>query len=346
MSLQVSIDGTTIAGVLQAAITTNNYYSSGSFSLTLAIGPSPLKSTAWWSELGAALVNISYIDEKLDDLSEVITGRIDTVVLNPVYRTVSVEGRDLSAGLIDSYVQQDFVNQTASEILSTLAGRCGLAVEVSPTPGNVGRFFGDGYTKLSLGQFSDLRSNWDLVVQLARAKNYDVFVEGTTLNFQPAGEASLMAIPISAGDVTAMRLERNLTVDSSNRVTVQSWNSQQMSAYNSGGSTPSAVLPDSYGTWGTGYLFSKSNLTSLQTDMYANQYASEVSRLQTVLHMNMPWSLEISPRSVVLLQDTDSSFDGLYQVDCVERHYSSSSGSSQTIRAVSWRYQDNSLAGI
>jgi len=58
--------------------------------------------------------------------------------------------------------------------------------------------------------------------------------------------------------------------------------------------------------------------------------------LQTVLHVEMPWSLAVSARSMILLQNTGTSFDGLYQVDCIERRYSSATGSGQAVTAVSW----------
>ena len=83
------------------------------------------------------------------------------------------------------------------------------------------------------------------------------------------------------------------------------------------------------------------NLTSSQTDVAQLQYSNEIGRLRTILHVDMPLNLDISARSLILLQDTDTSFDGLYQVDSIERRYNSTTGSGQTLRAVSWPVASN-----
>jgi prophage tail gpP-like protein len=329
MKLSVSINGVAVSGLMQAVISTNNYYSSDTFSLTFAMGAAPLRAIAWWALLSSASVQVSYSGSDLPDSGEIITGDVDAMVIDPIAQTVSIEGRDLSARLIDSYVQQDFVNQTASDIVSTLAVQFGLNVQVTETDGSIGRYFEDGYTKLSLGQFSNIRSNWDLVVQLAREQTFDVFVQGTTLAFQPAGVLTEAPVTIGPRDVMTLHLEQNLALQATPAVTVQSWSSQQMAAYSSAGTS------DNSGTT-PGYLFSGSNLTASQADAYALQYTNEVNRLRTTLRLEMPWSLALNPRRLLNLNNTNSSFDGLYQIDQVDRHYSSTLGSTQTVRAVSW----------
>ena len=84
------------------------------------------------------------------------------------------------------------------------------------------------------------------------------------------------------------------------------------------------------------YLFSRSNLTSSQTDIAMQQYSGEVGRLRTALYIEMPWNSGIGARSLILLQNTDTSLDGLYHVDSLERRFNSVTGSSQAVRAVSW----------
>jgi hypothetical protein len=335
VDLQVAINNTPVPGLLQANITTSNYFSADSFSLTFALREISLSCLALWVDLSAPLVTV--VDTSSPISTDLITGTADSLIIDPILRTFSIEGRDLSARLIDSYSQQDYVNQTASEIVETIAQAHGLSAQATATSGNVGRYFGDGFTKLSLGQFSRMRSDWDLVAQLARERNFDAFVRGTTLMFQPAASPSDTAVQICPGDVTAMRLERNLAIEPGAKVSVQSWNSQQMAAYCA--TPPGASLTASSGVTAAnpqGYLFSRSNLTSSQTDVAQLQYSNEIGRLRTILHVDMPLNLDISARSLILLQDTDTSFDGLYQVDSIERRYNSTTGSGQTLRAVSW----------
>jgi phage protein D len=244
---------------------------------------------------------------------------------------VSIEGRDLSASLVDSYRQSDFVNQTASEVVASIAAAHGLSAVVTPTFGNIGRYYGDGYTRLSTGQFSRLRSDWDLVVELARECEFDVFVVGRSLYFARSPTIPAVYISITPAEVHAMRFERALAIASGAAARVQAWNSQAMTAYCScaAAQTPAA------GSASQPYLFSASNLTSAQVEQSAARYTAEINRLRTTLLLEMPWNLALAPRTGVMLTGTGSLFDGPYMIQTVERHFSTISGSRQTVRAAS-----------
>jgi hypothetical protein len=261
MGLQVSVNNVHASGLLQASITTSNYFSADSFSLTFALGHGSLANLEPWATSPAP--DVTVVDSGPPIAASLITGTADSLIIDPILRTITIEGRDLSASLIDSCSQRDFVNQTASEIVETIASDHGLSAQATPTSGNVGRYFGDGFTKLSLGQSSKARSDWDLIAQLARERNYDAFVQGTALVFQPAADASQIALQISPGDVSAMRLERSFAIDRTTTVKVQSWNSQRVALYSSANSDASVTpSPDSAVAIPQGYLFSQSNLTS------------------------------------------------------------------------------------
>ena len=336
MNLVVSVDGRIIRGLLRASISSNNYYSSDSFSIGFAAGQPPLEDIDAWLAMANGLITVSQQSADFVDTHEIISGRADSIEADPIFKTVSIDGRDLSASLIDSYAQQDFVNQTASEVVSSIAAQYNLLPQVTPTQGNVGRYFGDGYTRLSLGEFSRFRSNWDLIVELARSENFDVFVQGASLFYQPAASLLNNSIIVRPTDVIRLRLQQNLCVTQASGVKIQSWNAQQTSAYVAAagdGQSPSrAVLPNQ----SPAYLFSSPNLTASQTDTYAQRYAREVNRLRAIVDIEMPWDLAICPRYVLLLEGFSASVDGPYIVDCVDRHFSSTSGSFQSIKAVAW----------
>jgi phage protein D len=263
-----------------------------------------------------------------------ITGMADSIHIDPIRGTVGVEGRDLSASIIDSYRQQDFVNQTASEIVATIALYHGLLPIIVPTSGNIGRYYADGYTKVSLGQFSRFRSDWDLVVQLARENDYDIFVEDRTLYFQPSAALFIVPLPVSMRDVHSIRIERNLGITNAVAARVQSWSSQNMMAYDSGNAGSAAAGGDQAASAATlPFLFSASNYTAQQVTEAAERYAAELTRLGTVLSLDMPWDLSFAPRSTCLLMDTNSGLDTAYRIDSIERLYSTTSGSRQLIRA-------------
>jgi prophage tail gpP-like protein len=335
MDLRIELNGSTIFGLLHASIVTSNCFSADSFALTFVMGPPPMGDIMFWSSLSSAYVEI-HAAAAYEPVSErLISGMIDAVQVNPTQGTVAIEGRDLSSTMIDAYRQQDFVNQTASEVVSIIAQYHGLAPVVSATSGNVGRYFGDGYTRLSLGQFSRLRSDWDVVVQLARENMFDVFVQGTTLYFQPSVASSSVPVHLALRDLKLINFQRSLNITSSTTARVQSWNSQSVASYDSG-SPPSsgAGAPASSGTTAQPFLFSASNLTSQQVTNTAERYSRELSRLGTVLHAEMPWNLALSARTIIFLDETAPAFDTLYQIESIERHYNTTSGSTQIIRAV------------
>ena len=335
LELQVTLDGVPIEGLLHASIVTSNCFSSDSFALTFAMGSSPLCDIAFWSYLQSSYIEVVSTSNLVAQPQSLISGMIDTLLVDPIMQTVAVEGRDLSSKLIDSYRQQDFVNQTASEVVSSIAFFHGLLPIVTPTAGEVGRYYGDGYTRLSLGQFSRVRSDWDLVVELARENSFDVFVQGTSLFFQPSTVWNGLPMHIALRDVKTMRFDQTLPVASSAAARVQSWNSQDMTSY--------AINSGSYGSdaiWSSDalnsqpFLFSAANFTSQQVENSAERFAAELSRLATVVHIEMPWDLRLSPRSLLSIDETNSLFDAIYKIDSIDRHYSSSSGSNQIIRGV------------
>ena len=288
----------------------------------------------FWSSLSSGYISISAAAAKGLPSQDLISGMIDTLILDPIKCTVAIEGRDLSASMIDGYRQQDFVNQTASEVVSTIAAFHGLIPMVTATPGAVGRYYGDGYTRLSLGQFSRLRSDWDLVVQLARENSFDVFVQSETLYFQPGSTSEDLPTRLGFGDVKSMHFERALALAPSTTARVQSWNSQNMASYTGAGETTNSEQTLSAGPAVQPFLFSASNFTSQQVTNSAGQYTAELTRLGLVLRAEMPWNFALVPRSQVYIDDAGSGLDTIYQIDHVERHYSTTSGSTQKISAV------------
>jgi hypothetical protein len=334
IELQVMLNGSQVQGLLHASIVATNCFSSDSFALTFALGAPPLCDIALWSSVSDGYIEIGVAASYEPTPQSLISGMIDTIVIDPIRGTAAIEGRDLSSTMIDSYRQQDYVNQTASEVVSTIASYHGLVPAVTATSANVGRYYGDGYTRLSLGQFSRLRSDWDLVVQLARENNFDVFVQGSTLFFQPSTSFNGIPVQIALRNVKTMRLERTLTIRSTAIARVQSWNSQNMTSYTSNsaedgaGATPAPAATDNQP-----FLFSASNFTSQQVADSASRYASELNHLGIAVHIEMPWDLALSPRTIIMIDETDSAFDATYKIDHMERHYSTTSGSSQTFRA-------------
>jgi hypothetical protein len=333
-SVLIAVNGSPVQGLLHASLQATNCFSADTYALAFAMGPPPLGDITFWSSMTAGYVEVAASGDYGTTSLRLITGMIDAVVIDPIHGTVAIDGRDLSSSLIDSYRQQSFVNQTASEVVSVIARNHGLFPIVTPTTISVGRYYGDGYTRLSLGDFSRLRSDWDLLVELARENSFDVFVEGGSLFFQPSSVFRGTPVRITSFDVQGMRIERNLLLPSGTSARVHSWNSQNMASYASdygAGSLDSAGISVTAGS--QPYLFSASNLTPQQTSASAGRYATELGRLSTMLHLEMPWDVSLSPRMFILLDGVGAFIDGTYRIDGIDRHYNSTSGSTQSIRA-------------
>jgi hypothetical protein len=334
----VSLNGDRIPGLLRASITTTNHFSADTYALTFALDTNSPADLDFWAILSSGLIELTAVITSVDGpiYQGLITGMIDTVHIDPIQGIVAVEGRDLSSTMIDSYRQQDFVNQTASEVVATIAQYHNLNPVVAPTSGTIGRYYSDGYTRLSLGQFSRLQSDWDLVVQLARENNFDIFVEGQSLYFQPSGGPDQAFLQVSLRDVQSVRIERNLGISADIAAKVQSWSSQNMVAYDSSNPGDSALptAEPTAPTQSSSFLFSGSNYTSSQASDAAARYVTELGRLRTVLNFTMPWDLSLVPRVACLFLGTQSGLDTFYLIDSVERQYSSVSGSKQQVRAV------------
>jgi hypothetical protein len=103
---------------------------------------------------------------------------------------LQIEGRDLSSRLIENKTQEAFVNQTSSQVATTLAQRRGLTPQVTATTTLVGRYYQQDHVRDSLNQFSRTTTEWDLLIYLAQREGFDVFVKGTTLYFQPTTDPS------------------------------------------------------------------------------------------------------------------------------------------------------------
>jgi hypothetical protein len=312
------VNGVRVDNVLTASIASNNCFSADTFSIVVATGTSGSEDLIFWSSLQSAYIEIFTPGMQ----STIITGMADAIVLDWFQGTAKIEGRDLSSSLIDNSPQQDFVNQTAAEIVTAIALKHSLSPVVGTTTGNAGRFFGSDFTRLSLSRFSRIRSEWDLVVQLARECQFDVYVIGTRLYFQPSNSAADAPIVITPYDLASLRINQTLWINSDPTVNVTSWNSQDMKAYGSDITSTGTLSP---------YIFGGTNLTALQISDDTSRYAQELLRLRVNLTAETARFSTINPRTAIYLDGFASSLDGTYLINSIHQGYSSTRGFKQTI---------------
>ncbi len=333
-TVRLLANGQPIAAVIEAEVTANNHFASDRFSARIALGIDVLATAPFWASAQGILVDVQF---SLDGIrfQSLIQGLADSVVLDPVASLVRIEGRDLTASLIEARTQEAFTNRTSSEIATLLAQRHGLIPAVTPTTTPVGRYYQNEHDRITLNQFSRATTEWDLLVFLARQEGFDVFVQQTTLFFEPMQQASEVRV-IQPTDLSNLRLQRSLTLARDIEVTVKSWNSRQKNAF---AQTAKASGRRSSGGAGLGpqppqrYVLVRPNLTPDQALQLAQRKLAELTQHERVIEATMPGELTLTPRSQIMLAGTGTEFDQAYFVDVIERSLSPRGGFIQRIRA-------------
>ena len=261
-----------------------------------------------------------------------IQGNIDQLRADPISGQITLEGRDLSARLIDTRLAASYPNQTASDLAEKFALQAGLLPNVAPTTTMVGTYWQLEHDQVALAAHCRARSQWDLLLQLAARERFDLWVSGTTLNFQPSAQSVAVPAILSPSDCLRLSLERSLTLARDISVTVQSWNSRQGSAI-----SQTARLSRSAGGAGgaapLSYTYLVPNLTAADAQSLAERRLAELSRHERVIEADMPGELALSPRQQILLANTGTAFDQTYWIDSITRRLSVQQGFTQSLRA-------------
>jgi len=189
---RVLADGSALAGVLAVDVFANSYLAADRFRVRIAA------SVADMAGLQAPGVRLD-VQVGLDDgWASLVVGAADALSFDPIRGVLEVEGRDLSAGLIEARVGETFANRTSSEIVEVVAGRHGLVADATPTSTPVGRYYQNEHERLVLGQFARALTEWDLLAFLAVQEGFDLFMDGERLVFGPPaldGAVALRARP-------------------------------------------------------------------------------------------------------------------------------------------------------
>ena len=160
--LAVLVNGVALAGAIAADVSSNSHYAADRFRVQTAL---QADDPSIWSQ-AEMLVEVRM---GLDGAwASLVTGAVDRLDIDPIQGVVELEGRDLTAGLIEARTQETFSNRTSSEIASLLAQRQGLMADVATTSTPVGRYYQDQHDRITLDQFSHATTEWDLLIFLAQ----------------------------------------------------------------------------------------------------------------------------------------------------------------------------------
>jgi phage protein D len=329
--LRLIANGEPLAGVIEAEVIANNHFAADRFSATIALGADPLAAAPFWASTQSIFVDLQFSLDALS-FSSVIQGLVDAVTLDAATGIVRLQGRDLTAAMIETRTQEAFANRTSSEIVTLIANRHGLTPIVTETFTPVGRYYESEHDRITLDQFSRSTTEWDLLVFLARQEGFDLFVQGTFLFFQPTVPQSQVFV-VQPTDLMDLRLRRSLTLARDVEVTVKSWNSRQSSAFSQTARATGSGIASASGGPPQRYVYVQPNLTADQALKFAQRKLAEITAHERVLEARMPGELSLTPRSQIALDGTGTDFDQLYYIDVIERSLRLDAGFSQRIRA-------------
>lgn len=323
--LTVLVNGAALPAPIAAEVQSSAFLGADRFSVRLAFSA---VDAAFWTTL-PVLVEIQMTMDGAQ--VSLITGHADSVELDPIRGEVMLHGRDLTALLISAQTGETFDNQTAGGIAELLAGRHGLTPNVAATSSLVGRYYQSGHTRNTLNQHARATSEWDVLTWMADQAGFDVWVAGTTLNFQPRAPAASGSVVVPA-TCSGLRMRQALDLAAGVNIVVKSWNSQSQqiitqsatnSASSSSGMTLTAVRP---------------NLSTQDAMTLAQQTLAQLSAHASEIMYEAPGDLVTMPRTTMMLAQTGSNFDGIYEIVEVERRISFDAGFSQSVvaRSLPW----------
>jgi len=334
--IRAQINGEIVDSIMNADWTDGGSCKGATFELT--ISTSGNRSENRWLDLltGRVAVQIYMNAQRADSKIMTFEGLADNIAIDPINNTARILGRDYSSVLANSAYQVAFCNQTASEIVSYVAARHGFNTNVSATSTIIGSYLGDDYNQVLLNAHSQITSEWELLIYLARSEGFELFVDGRTLVFASSGSLPLNKISINVGDAIAMKFYRNCPLSSQTILTVKSWNSWLAQALHySDGNSSGQNIPDVPGLNadpGTAIAIVTPNLSSHDAERLANQHLRALTKRTLTVQIAMLGDMLLKPRDVLAISGCGNGFDANYTVLSVRRHFSTTSGFIQYIK--------------
>ena len=333
-------------------VDSNNYYEADTFRIDIPSGSLPATVTpSYFSSTPAVLIQIFagfppfpalFSSLGLDSL---IVGQVDDITYDPVKTLITLSGRDLTAKFIDNKTTEKFQNLTSSQIASLLANRRGLTPVVTATTTKVGKYY-----QIDNARLTDQKSEWDLLNYLAHEENFDVFVQGQSLYFQPkVSETATTPYVIyfnepfissgaPVGNFVELELGRNLTLAKDIIVKVRSWNQKQKKGFvktataTHNKNTVLAGAAQPIGDAQT-YSYVYPNLTPQQALQKAQNLLAELSKHEMRASIVLPGNNLIKAQNIIKLTGTGTNWDQNYYADSVVRTMSITEGYNMRIEA-------------
>lgn len=330
-----------LTGVESFEVTNASHFAADTFRISASIGalPAGVGEAYWAQSVGDELeIYAGFKDQSgQGQPKKLIYGQVDDIEYDPVGRSITLSGRDLSARFIDNRTAEQFQDQTASQVVQTLAARRGLKASVTATTTRVGTYYELYHLRLTKDQ-----AEWDLLMFLAEQESFDLWVSDETLNFQPPVPLSADPYVLTWSDqgqgqrnanFEDLKLHRSQTLAKDIIVKVISWNQAQETTVTSIAKRSVANKSQRVGGDAQTFTFHPPNLNKQQADKFAAAKAEEITQHERVITGRLPGDNLMSNRSLIKLTGTGTAWDQMYFVDTVTRRMSVTEGYAMDFRA-------------
>jgi hypothetical protein len=322
---------------MQVEVILNGSERTSRFELTISTTDDMLNSS--WLGPGSGVVTVVILMRRRQDIDNTILleGFADHVSFDPVNRLARVQGRDYSSVLVSTSYQDSFCNQTASEIANRIAERHGFSANIAETTTMVGSYQSGNYNKVLLNAHSRVSTEWDLLVKLAKAEAFEMFVDGKILVFAPLSALEQNYITIGTNDIESVRFNRSCPLSGQTRFVVKSWNCWLNQIMTSTTVQSSDGLPSVSNGFsndpGTEFALIRPNLTSQGSEQLAQRYLDALHDDALTAEIVMPGELSLRPLDIITFGGTIAGFGTDYVIKSVRRHFSFTKGLVQYIHA-------------
>ena len=332
-NFRVLVNGTACAGFLAFDVTNNTHYGADTYTLTAAINGLPnAMNAAWWYSGQPAMVEILADDSGGGSYVSLITGDVDTVECDWVAMTMTLTGRDLSARLVDTASATSYTGQKAADIVRTIAANHGLTANAQDVGGYVGATYG-GNGRAVL--YTQDQSEWDLLVSLAQQVGFDLWVSGTTLNFQPPADLTTSPYLIqrnqdNSGNYLRLRTMRTLPLGRPVTVQVSTWNQTAEMAISH---AYQAIPMDNVASGSPQiYKLTTPNDWPVNIQQMAQTRLEEITQHERTVDIELPADNSVTVRTPFKIVGTQGCSDQTYRLASVQRCFSFSGGYTMALR--------------
>jgi hypothetical protein len=211
----------------------NGYYYKDMFNASFLLDLDPAFGLSWWDQENPLLLDIQASLDGGETFISQILGQVDHQTVHLEQGLIHVDGRDMTAVLIDAKVQKTYQNRTSSQVVEELAASHGMTADVTPTTTLVGRFYELDHERIGANSYTRTTTEWNLLCSLAQHEQFDIYVKGNTLYFHPPTPPDADPFVVvwdgstPYSNATEISLDRSMTFAKDILVECRSWNSQQ-----------------------------------------------------------------------------------------------------------------------